>query len=123
MKRIWIGIGLLVFLVIVGFLIMHITDSRLGDLSRQLQQAALEPDGERAAELARKSQELWKRSWHFSAALSDHTNLSRIDAAFAQLEIYQERGDMISHAAICAQLSEEIQDLAENHRLTWWNLL
>lgn len=123
MKRIWIGIGILLGLLALGILTMKVTDRQLGEVSAQLRQAAGEPDPQEAIIRARQAKETWENHWFFSAALSDHTNLDQIDALFAQLEVYAQHKDTVSHAAACAWLSEAITDLEENHRLTWWNLL
>lgn len=123
MKRIWIGVGILLALLAVGIFIMWITDRRLGEVSWQLQKAAVETDWDRAVSLAQDAKERWEQNWYFSAALADHTDIDQIDAVFAQLEIYRQHRDATSHAATCAFLSEAITDLEENHRLSWWNLL
>lgn len=123
MKRIWIGIGILLGLLIIGILVMQVTDQRLGVISEQLQQAAREPDWGSAVALARKAQDHWEKHWYLSAIVSDHTNIDEIDGVFTQLEVYQQHRDSTAHGATCAWLSEAIRDLEENHRFTWWNLL
>lgn len=123
MKRIWIGIGILLALLALGLLVMRITDRQLGEVSKTLKQAAEAPDWDRAVTLAQEARRNWKQKWHLMAALADHTDMDKIDGIFARLEIYQKRRAETDHAAACAQLSEAIRDLEENHRLSWWNLL
>lgn len=123
MKRIWIGIGILVGLLAVGILVMQVTDRQLGQVSDTLKQASEARDWEEAVSLAKTAQKDWKKNWHLMAALADHTDMDTVDGQFAQLEVYQQRSAEIYHAATCARLSEAIRDLEESHRLTWWNLL
>lgn len=123
MRRIWIGVGLLAVLLVLGMVVMHTTNRQLGTVSDTLKQAAEIRDWDRAVTLAQKAQKDWKQKWHLMAALADHTDMDKIDGIFARLEVYQQRKAETDHAAACAQLSEAIRDLEENHRLTWWNLL
>ena len=123
MKRIWIGIAILLGLLAVGLFLMWLTDHRLGEVAGQLEKAAQEENWDRAVELTDRAKKLWEDNWYFSAALADHTDIDQIDAIFAQLKVYVKHKDPVAHAATCAWLSEAITDLEENHRLTWWNLL
>lgn len=123
MKRIWIGIAILLGLLVVGVLVMQVTDRQLRAVAEMLQQASETSDWEKAVTLAKAAQKDWKQKWHLMASLADHTDMECIDSVFAQLKAYQDRGDEVAHAAACAQLSEAVYDLKENHRLTWWNLL
>jgi hypothetical protein len=123
MKRIWIGLGVLLGLLAVGLFTMWLADHRLSEVSWQLETAAREENWDRAVALSDKAKALWEENRYFSAALSDHTDIDQIDGIFAQLEVYVHRREKVAHAAACAYLSEAITDLEENHRLTWWNLL
>ena len=123
MKRIWIGVGLLVLLLALGLTVMFVTDRQLGTVSETLQKASETQNWDEAVSLAQTAQQDWKHHWHLMAALADHTDIDTIDGIFARLEVYQQRRAESDHAAACAQLSEAIRDLEENHRLTWWNLL
>lgn len=123
MRRIWIGVGLLAVLLVLGLTVMSITDRRLGQVSETLQQASEARDWEKAVSLAQSAHREWESSWQLMAALADHTDMDNIDGIFARLEVYRHRRSETDHAAACAQLSEAIRDLEENHRFTWWNLL
>lgn len=123
MKRIWIGVGILLALLVVGLLVMDITDRQLGEVSETLKQASEAKHWEEGVSLAQKAQKDWKQKWHLMASLADHTDIDNIDGIFAQLEVYRQRRDETQHAAACARLSEAIRDLEENHRFSWWNLL
>lgn len=123
MKRIWIGIGLLMGLLVLGFVASNqMVRVHLG-IAKQLEQAAQEPQWEQAVSLSREAKEAWHRHRSFTASLSEHDNIDQIDSLFAQLEVYQTQADPLSHASACAYLSEAISALLDAHRLTWWNLL
>ena len=123
MRRIWIGVGILLVLLVLGILVMQITDRRLGAVSETLKQAADAKNWNEAVTLAQTAQSQWKQHWHLMAALADHTDIDTVDGLFAQLKVCQRYKAQENHASVCARLSEAIRDLEENHRLTWWNLL
>lgn len=123
MKRIWIGIGFLVGLLVLGMAVMKITDRQMGEISQALQEASESTDWASAVTLAQTAQRIWEENNHLMAALSDHADLDTVDQLFSQLKVYQQRKEQTHHAALCAQLSEAIRALEENHHLTWWNLL
>lgn len=123
MKRIWIGVGILIVLLAVGILMMQLTDRQLEQTADALQQAAGTGDWELAVSLAREARQDWNRRCHLMAALTDHADLDLIEGGFAQLEVYGQRNAQTDHAATCAQLSEALRHLKESQKLTWWNLL
>ena len=123
MKRIWIGLVLLLGLLAMGILTMRYTDRQLQGMSETLKQASETGDWSMAIALAEAAQKDWQRKWGLMAVLSDHGKMDTVDGAFAQIKVYQRYKDKTSHASTCALLSEELRDLAENHKLTWRNLL
>lgn len=123
MKRIWIGVGFLVGLLVLGLAVMKITDRQMGEISHTLQQASESRDWELSVSLAQAAQRNWEENSHLMAALSDHADMDTVDQLFAQLRVYQLHKEETGHAALCAQLSEAVHAFKENHRLTWWNLL
>lgn len=123
MRRIWIGAGVLLALLLIGILMMKITDRQLGSVSETLKQASAAKSWSDAVSLAEQAQKEWKKQWHLVASLADHTDMDAIDEAFAKLEVYQRYQEKLHHAATCAQLSEAIRGLEKNHRFSWWNLL
>lgn len=123
MKRIWIGIGFLVGLLVLGLAVMKNTDRQLETICQTLEQTAETQAWDEAVNLAQKAQKEWQKKRKLMAALADHSDIDTIDALFARLEVYQRRKDETEHAAICAQLSKALHTLEENHRLTWYNLL
>lgn len=123
MKRIWLGLGLLAALLVLGFITIRQMDRVHLGIVDELEQAAREPQWEQAVSLSQEALQKWKQHRHFTASFSEHDNIDQIDSLFAQLEVYQHEKDPLSHAATCAYLSEAISALLDAHRLTWWNLL
>lgn len=126
MRRLWIGIGLLVGIVFLGFwttLRMCTIHTEISNQLRFAGQAAQSDQWDRADLLARQAEELWQRHWKLSAALADHTILDEIDGQFAQAEVFRQSRDPVAYAALCSRLAKSIEALQEAHRLTWWNLL
>ena len=126
MKRLWIGIGLLAAIIILGFW----TSCRMEDIHtsissdlRRAAQAAQSEQWDTADRLGQATQAQWQESWDFSAILADHTLLDEIDGLFAQAEVYRKNRDAVRYAAFCARLSTAIDALQEAHRLSWRNLL
>ena len=123
MRRIWIGIGILVALLGIGMAAMEVMDRQLEAVTQKLEQASETENWDEGVSLAREAQTLWNEKWTLMGALSDHSDMDSVDELFAQLEVYQRHRTQTDHAATCARLCEAIHDLKENHRITWWNLL
>lgn len=123
MRRIWIGVGVLVVLLALGVLMMNMTDRQLSRVSETLKQASETPDWKQSVSLAKTAQQAWEQKWHLLAALTDHTDMDAVDELFAELEVYRKYGAQMEHAAVCGKLFEAVRDLEENHRFSWWNLL
>lgn len=126
MKRLWIGIGLLASILLIGLL----TTARLGNIHTDIGEnlrtsahAAQAGNWDKADELAQIAEEDWRSNRNFTAALADHTVLDEIDAFFAQATAYRENRAAMEYAAICGRLSVAVEAIQDGHRLTWWNLL
>lgn len=126
MKRLWIGIGLLVAIVILSFWTsarMETVHTGISDGLKQAAQAARDGQWDRADELGQSAQDRWQESWGLSATLADHTVLDEIDGLFAQSQVYRQDRDSTRYAAVCVRLAAAIDALQEGHSLTWQNLL
>lgn len=126
MKRCWFGLGLLIFLMIGGFLVTRAMTEQHRGVSDRLASAAAAAekedweDAERELAAARKE---WEDGWHFSAAFADHEPMEEIDGLFAQSEVYLSCRDSEALAAVCAQLTRMTEAVGEAHALNWWNFL
>ena len=126
MKRIWIGLGLLTGILLVGVwttVKLNRVHTSISDDLLKSAQAAQTGNWEQADELADNASKCWQDNWHFSAALTDHMALDEIDALFAQSEVYRRNRSTVDYAAACAQLAQYIDAVQEGHQLSWWNLL
>lgn len=123
MKRIWLGVGLLAFLLGLGVFTTWNMERIHAPLCQKLEQAGQTPDWNLAAAQGQAAQEQWEGSRRFTAGVAEHEDVDQIDSLFAQLEVYRSRGDVTAHAATCACLSQALTALREAQRLTWWNLL
>lgn len=126
MKRLWIGIGLLAAILVLGLW----TSWRMEDIHTDIvdtlmdsAQAAQAGQWERADALAGQAREGWQRGWSFSAALADHTLLDEIDGLLAQGEVYRKNRDAVAYGAVCARMASAVDALQEAHKLRWRNLL
>lgn len=125
MKRLWLGVGVLLALLGAGFWAMEYADRVHGGISDDLDgasSAALAQDWEKALSLAASARDKWEKSWGMIAGLADHTELDEIDAGFARLEAYRRDGHATDFAAESAALARLVGALGEGHRLSWQNL-
>lgn len=123
MKRIWIGIGFLVVLLVAGLVVMKMMDRQLGEISNNLEQAAQSTIWEQSVALAKEAEKGWRSKKKMFTALTDHSRIDAIEALFASLEIYRQRKNETEYALTCVQLAEAVHALEKNHRLVWYNLL
>ena len=126
MKRLWLGILILLFLL-VGSLLVQILLFRVhSDISHDLEQAslaAMSQDWASSLSLARTALSRWQRWHHFTAAFADHNPMDELDSLFAQLPVYAQNREDPHFAATCKELSFLAKAMAESHKLSWWNFL
>ena len=126
MKRIWIGIILLVVLLGAGLWISGFMQEAHGPVSRDVKlagQLALEGQWDAARAFAKRGQDQWEEKWPVTAAIADHEPMDEIDALFAQLEAYAGAEDPVAYSALCAHLGSLLEALSQSHNCKWWNLM
>ena len=126
MKRIWIGIILLVVLLGTGFGISNFMDQTHAPIARDVRRAgdlALEEQWSTAQAFAQRGRDRWEKKRPVTAAIADHEPMDEIDALFAQLDTYAKVEDETSYCALCAHLASLLEAVSQSHRLTWWNLM
>lgn len=126
MKRLWIGLVLLLGLPALGFGVWAAMDALHAPISAELETAAEEAlagDWRIAVSTAREAREQWEDVHAVTAALCNHTALDDIDALFARLEAYGRTRDRPAFAAACLELAHLTRAPAEGQRFSWWNLL
>lgn len=126
MKRLWLGI-LILLLLLVSSLVIQILLFRVhSDISRDLEQAAnraMVQDWSSAFSLARTAIGRWQRWHHFTAAFADHSPMDELDSLFSQLSVFSQQREDPHFAATCKELSFLAKAMAESQKLSWWNFL
>ena len=125
MRRVWLGIGILGLLFIMGIGADIILDHICAPISANLSKASnLAESGklDQAIALATNAKENWEHAWHSIGFLSDHSPMDEIDGLFSQAQAYAQMGAYEDFSAICARISNLITAVAEAHSLSWWNL-
>ena len=126
MVRGWLGFGILVFFLILGFVVTGVMDNAHDPTEQLLSQAAekvLAGEFEEAVALGKEAKRRWEGSWNGTATVADHTPMDDVDALFAEMEIYAQTEEKPHFAAVCKELSRRIRAVAEAHRFSWWNIL
>ena len=125
MRRLWLGIGLLVGLLILGiFTTVAITriQEPIAETLEAAEEAARQGDWVLGVDLSKKARARWDRYRKITASVTDHTPMEEVDALFAAMEVYGEQGDRVSFCACCARLSSWIRAVSEAQIVTWWSV-
>lgn len=126
MKHFWLGVAILLLLLLSGVL----TTAAFCRIHPPLQEtldsaaaAALEGDWTKATFFANTARSRWEKYRSLTAAVADHAPLEEMDAAFSVLETYAQLGWWGEFAALCTQLAQMADAMAESQAFVWWNLL
>jgi len=126
MKRLWIGIGLLIILLVFGIVSTVAMSDFHETISRQLAQAgsaALTEDWSQAQLLISQARSTWLSYRDIIAAVASHGPMEEIDEYFAKLMVCFQERDRQNFSVCCATLSAKALALGETHSVTWWSLL
>ena len=126
MKRLCIGVVLLILMLAVGICLTAAFSGLHAPLSEKLDaaaDAAMAGNWEKARTLTKEAEADWHGMRRFTAAVADHEPLEEMDSLFEQLKVLAAGEDRLNFAAACAQLSEQATALAQSQAVTWWNLL
>lgn len=126
MKRCRFGLGLLLVLLVLGAVSAWAMGKGLAPMTEEIRQAgdaALQEDWDTAEALSADVKEQWEKGFPYLASLSDHEPMENINGLFAQLEVYAQSRDPQNFAAVCGQLSRDLEAMGEAHSLKWWNIL
>ena len=109
MKRLWVGI-LLLLVLLAGTLAVTVAMDRIyAPMVEALEAGDLEAAEERYGR--------WR---NLTAAFADHGPMEEMDALFARAEICK---DDQERKALCAELAQRARAMSNAHSPTWWNLL
>ncbi len=126
MKRLWIGVGILLAILAMGLVLLAISHDFYKDLSQDLESAGeLAMAGNWASAEAKgdAARQLWNQYRRLWASFSDHEPVEEMETLFAQLEIYQARKLEVDFAAACQRLIHLAEAIEESHNLRWWSIL
>ena len=126
MKRLWIGIGILLILLGLGIGTTVFAVRIHSDISQNLQQAsesALRGKWQDARSLSSDAKTAWESSRKLTASIADHEPMEEIDNLFSQMEVYLVTRQQIPFAACCASLAVLTEAIGEAHAVNWWSLL
>ena len=121
-----VGAILLAVLLLLGLLSAWDMGSTHTAISRQVEDAAwyaLTGDWESARLASDSARSRWEAHRGVSSVLADHTPMEEIDALFAKMDYYASAGSAADFGACCARVCRLVEGVADDHRLTWWNLL
>ena len=125
MKRSWIGLGMLLTLLVLGFLVTFAMARIHEPICRALTaagEAALMNDWEQAETLYRQAEHRWNRHETFRACFADHGPMEEIDACFASLAVYARVREPVAFAAQCGETAQKARAMGDAHGLKWQNL-
>lgn len=126
MKRGWLGLGILVFFLVLGLTVGSWMDRCHASTGQWLEEAAektLSGDWEAGTALAEDAKQKWQQQWRYTAIVADHTPMEEIDALFAEMEVYSRCQEMPHFVACCKELAQQITAVAQAHTFSWWNIL
>ena len=126
MSRLWIGIGILAVLLILGIVFLFLSNDFYQDITADLEQAgqaARIENWQTAHQKLRESQEKWNRYRRFFASVTDHEPVEEVDSLFSQLELYEQYRLKAEFIAVCNSLSHLAEAIDEFHNLKWWSIL
>ncbi len=125
MKRLWLGVSLLLLFLVAGIAItisFHRIHAPMAQSLENAAQQALSGQWEEALQSAGDARQRWEKYRHFGAAVADHAPLEEMDALFSQLEVYQALAWQGEFAALCRQLACMAEAMDESQSLAWWTI-
>ncbi len=125
MKRLWVGVAVLLVLLGLGIGSTVVMETIPGSLAQDMDRAAALANShwEDAKALAGSARAQWDRYEHIIASLTDHEPLEELKGLFGELDVSQDWEDRGYFATVCARIASMAEALSESHTLHWWNLL
>ena len=126
MARFWLGLGILLVFLALGFVTAGLMNDAHDPTEKLLVQAAekvLAGEFEEAVALGKEAKRQWESHWNGTATVADHGPMDDVDALFAEMEVYAQTAEKPHFAAVCKELSRRIRAVAEAHRFKWQNVL
>lgn len=126
MKRLWIGVALLVLMLVGGIamlLLSHNFYTRFSDTLEAAADAALSGNWSDAEKQAREATRQWQRYRRFLASFTDHEPVENVQQLLTRLELFQNAHLTVDFADACKSLAHLSEAIDESHNLKWWSVL
>ena len=126
MRRLWIGVGLLAFLLAASLYLGDALTERIQPAEADLDKAAvaaLEENWSLASALYLRAEKHWDANRNLAAVLARHDPVEQIDVGFSVLPAYAACKDTVGFCAACGELAQQLRSLPQPHGPKWWNLL
>ena len=126
MKRMWIGVVLLVAFCAAGIVTavsMNNIHTPISQALLRASDAALQENWEQASLHFYAAREKWETSRRFTATVADHVPMDEIDSLFAELAVYLQAQESPHFSATCFHLAALTRAMGDAHAINWWNLL
>ena len=126
MKRLWIGVALLVLMLIGGIvmlLLSHSFYSRFAATLESAADAALSDNWSDAERSAQDAARQWRRYHRFLASFTDHEPIENVELLLARLVLFQNAQLKVDFADACKSLAHLCEAIDESHNLKWWSVL
>ncbi|MBR3949841.1 MAG: DUF4363 family protein [Oscillospiraceae bacterium] len=126
MKRMWIGVGLLAAVLIVGICAANRMEEIHQEIAKDLDraaQSALKEDWDMADALFARAEKTWNKKRTLTSIFSDHAPIEEAESLFAQLRISAQAENEESFATACACLGSLLKAMGESQSLNLRNLL
>lgn len=126
MKRLWIGVALLVLMLASGIamlLLSHHFYRSFSDTLNSAADAALSENWADAEALAQQATRQWQRYHRFLASFTDHEPVEQVDLLLSRLALFRNARLAVDFADVCKSLSHLSEAIDESHSLNWWSVL
>ncbi len=126
MRRLWLGAGILVVLLVLSGWVSFCMDRVHAPIAQALAQAAEagdQEDWDKAKALAEAAKARWEDYWYFTATVADHNPMDELDSHFAELMVFLETREQPHFSSVCRQLAALARSFADSQKPAWWNLL
>ena len=126
MRRLWIGVLILVLLLGTGIGVTVFADhvhTQISDALSQAADAALAGDWDSANRLSFGAKKQWDAYHNLTASITDHEPVEESDGLFSQLEVYEKTQQAAAFSACCEALSVFAKAIGEAQSVSWWSLL
>lgn len=126
MKRLWIGVALLVVMLagsVAMMLLSHRFYRNFSDTLESAADAALSENWSAAEALTRQATQQWQRHRRFLASFTDHEPVEDVQLLLSRLVLFQNAQLAVDFADTCKSLAHLSEAIDESHSLNWWSVL